>query len=450
MIEPTAGEEFARVEAELRTRWPESRLEPSVDRIQALVDLLGRPQTAYPVVHVTGTNGKTSTARMIDSVLREFGLRVGRFTSPHLSSVTERISIDGQPIGAERFAQLYDEVAPYLELVDKEQPIRLSYFEVLTAMAFVAFADAPVDVAVVEVGMGGRWDTTNVADGKVAVITPIAIDHADYLGATVSAIAAEKAGIIKPGAVAVLADQQPAAAAELLRRSAEVGAEVAREGTEFAVLRRLVAVGGQQLLLRGLGGVYDEVFLPLHGAHQAQNAVCALAAVEAFFGAGAVGSLDLATVRAGFAAVTSPGRLETVRTAPTVLLDAAHNPHGMAATVAALRESYDFRRLVGVVAVLSDKDVAGMLTVLEPVLDEIVVTGNSSPRALPPDELAGIAVDVFGAERVLVEPRLDDAIEQAVRLAEEGSETLGGAGVLVTGSVVTVGEARTLLSGPPP
>jgi dihydrofolate synthase/folylpolyglutamate synthase len=448
--EPTAADEFARVQAELRTRWPESRLQPSVDRILALVDVLGRPQEAYPVVHVTGTNGKTSTVRMIGSLLHEFGLRVGRFTSPHLSSVTERIALDGRPVSTDRFVQLYDEVAPYLELVDKEQPHPLSYFEVLTAMAFVAFADAPVDVAVVEVGMGGTWDSTNVAAGRVAVVTPIAIDHANYLGATVAAIAAEKAGIIKPGAAAVLAGQQPAAAAELLRRAAEVGAEVAREGAEFAVVRRLVAVGGQQLVLRGLGGAYDEIFLPVHGAHQAQNAACALAAVEAFFGAGAVGSLDLATVRAGFAAATSPGRLETVRTAPTVLLDAAHNPHGMAATVAALRESYDFRRLVGVVSMLSDKDVAGMLGILEPVLDEIVVTANSSPRALPPDELAASAVEVFGGDRVLVEPRLDDALEQAVQLAEADGETLSGAGVLVTGSVVTVGEARTLLSGSPP
>jgi dihydrofolate synthase/folylpolyglutamate synthase len=445
---PNTAAEFARVEAELRTRWPESHLEPSLDRIAALVDLLGRPQAAYPVVHVTGTNGKTSTARMIDTVLREFGLRVGRFTSPHLASVTERISVDGRPISAERFVQVYDEIAPYLELVDKEQPIRLSYFEVLTAMAFVAFADTPVDVAVLEVGMGGRWDTTNVADGKVAVITPIAIDHANYLGDTVAAIAGEKAGIIKADAVAVLAEQPAEAAEVLLRRAAEVGAEVAREGGEFAVLHRMIALGGQQLILRGLGGVYDDIFLPLHGAHQAQNAVCALAAIEAFFGAGAAGSLDVDTVRAGFAAVSSPGRLETVRTAPTVLLDAAHNPAGMTATVAALGEAFDFRRLIGVIAALSDKDVSGMLTILEPVLDEIVITTNSSPRAMPADELAALAVDVFGAERVVVEPRLDDAIEQAVQLAEEGADTLSGAGVLITGSVVTVGEARTLLTPP--
>lgn len=439
-------EEFARVEAALRTRWPESKLEPSLDRIRALVDVLGSPQAAYPVIHLTGTNGKTTTARMVDSLLRAFGLRVGRLTSPHLASVTERISIDGQPIAGERFVQVYDEVSPYLDLVDKEQPLPLSYFEALAAMAFVAFADTPVDVAVVEVGMGGAWDATNVADGRVAVVTPVAIDHERYLGSTVARIAQEKAGIIKPDAVAVLAAQQPEAAEILVGRAAAVGAAVAREGMEFAVLRRSVAVGGQQLVLQGLGGVYDEIFLPLYGAHQAQNAACALAAVEAFFGAGAVGSLEIDSVRAGFAGVTSPGRLEPVRSAPTVLVDAAHNPHGMAATVAAVAESFHFRRLVGVVALLADKDARGMLAILEPVLDELVVTQNSAPRRLPVDDLAALAVEVFGPDRVVVEPRLDDAIEAAVRIAEEGGEALGGAGVLVTGSVVTAGEARTLLA----
>ncbi len=443
----TGAADLARVEAELRTRWPESHLEPSLDRIRALVDILGAPQAGYPVIHLTGTNGKTSTARMADALLREFGLRVGRFTSPHLASVTERISLDGEPIAAERFVAAYDEIAPYLELVDSKQPIRLSYFEVLTAIGFVAFADAPVDVAVVEVGMGGAWDSTNVADGRVAVVTPIALDHVQYLGPTIAAIAGEKAGIIKPGSIAVLAAQPPEAAEPLLHRAAEVDATVAREGLEFGVLRRSVAVGGQQLALQGLGGVYDELFLPLYGGHQAENAVTALAAVEAFFGAGAAGSLDLDTVRAGFARASSPGRLEPVRSAPTILVDAAHNPHGMAASVAALGESFDFRRLVGVVAVLADKDVRGMLTVLEPVLDEIVVSENSSPRRMPADELAALAVEAFGAERVTVEPRLDDAIETAVALAEQDAEQLGGVGVLVTGSVVTAGEARTLLTG---
>jgi dihydrofolate synthase/folylpolyglutamate synthase len=451
VTEPAETEEaaFARVEAALRGRWPESKLEPSLDRIRALVDLLGDPQAAFPVIHVAGTNGKTSTARMIDELLRGFGLRVGRFTSPHLTSVTERISLDGSPIDQRRFVVAFDDVAPYLDLVDKEQPVPLSYFEVLTAMAFVAFADAPVDVAVIEVGMGGSWDSTNVVDGRVAVLTPVALDHTRYLGSTVAEIAGEKAGIIKPGSIAVLSAQTPQAIDVLLRRAAEVDATVAREGLEFGVLRRAVAVGGQQLVLQGLGGVYGEVFLPLYGAHQAQNAACALAAVEAFFGAGAAGSLELDTVRSAFAAARSPGRLEPVRSAPTVLVDAAHNPHGMAATVAALAEGFQFRRVIGVLAVLADKDVLGMLGALEPVLDELVVTENSSHRRLPADDLAALAVDAFGAERVAVEPRLDDAIETAIRLAEEGEEQLGGSGVLITGSVVTAGDARTLLGARP-
>ncbi|HYT10063.1 MAG TPA: folylpolyglutamate synthase/dihydrofolate synthase family protein [Mycobacteriales bacterium] len=440
--------DMARVEAELRERWPESRLEPSLDRIRALVDLLGDPQRAYPVIHVGGTNGKTSTARMIDALLRGFGLRIGRFTSPHLSSVRERISLDGEPISTRRFVDTYDDIRPFLELVDKEQPVRLSYFEVLTAMAFAAFAEAPVDVAVVEVGMGGSWDSTNVAEGRVAVVTPIALDHTSYLGDTVDKIATEKAGIIKPGSVAVLAAQPPEAAEVLLRRVGDVGATVAREGSEFGVVGRGVAVGGQVLGVQGLGGVYDELFLPLHGAYQAENAAVAIASVEAFLGASAdTGVIDRDVVREALVAVSSPGRMEAVRSAPTVLVDAAHNPHGMAATVAALQESFSFRRLVGIVAVLGDKDVRGMLAELEPVLDEIVVTENSSPRRMPVDDLAALAVEVFGADRVAVEPRLDDALETAVRLAEEGEDQLGGSGVLVTGSVVTAGEARTLLAG---
>ncbi len=445
--EAAARAGLARVEAELATRWPESRLDPTLERIEALVDVLGSPQRSYPVVHITGTNGKTSTARIIDALFRSFGLRTGRSTSPHLASVTERISIDGEPISAQRFVEIYDDVAPYLEMVDAKLPIPLSYFEVLTAMAYVAFADAPVDVAVVEVGMGGSWDSTNVADGRVAVVTPVAIDHANYLGDTVEKIATEKAGIIKPDAVAILAEQEPAAAQVLLARVAEVGATVAREGMEFGVTERRVAIDGQQLTLQGLGGSYDEVFLPLFGAHQAQNAACALAAVEAFFGAGQDHGLVAETVRQGFAAAASPGRLEPVRSSPTVLVDAAHNPHGMRASVAALEESFHFRRLVGVIAMLADKDVRGMLEVLEPVLDAVVVTENSSHRRIPADDLAAEVVDVFGPDRVSVEPRLDDALESAVALAEEDGELMGGGGVLVTGSVITAGDARLLLAG---
>jgi dihydrofolate synthase / folylpolyglutamate synthase len=435
------------VEAEVTSRWGEGRLEPTKERIAALLDLLGQPQRNYRAIQLTGTNGKTSTARIIDELLRAFGLRTGRFTSPHLSQITERIVIDGEPISARTFVEGYREIAPYLDLVDGQFDIKLSFFEVMVALAYAAFADTPIDVAVVEVGLGGEWDATNTIDGEVAVVTPIDLDHTQYLGDTVGQIAAEKAGIIKPGATAILAAQPADAAAELLRRAVAVDAAVAREGLEFGVLERRVAVGGQVVTLQGLGGTYDEIFLPLHGAHQAQNAACALAAVEAFFGVGAgSGPMDAELVRGAFAAVRSPGRLEAVRSAPTVLLDAAHNPHGMAASVAAIGEAFDFRRLIAVVAMLVDKDVTGMLEALEPAVDEIVVTENSSMRAMNADELATRAVAVFGPDRVTVEARLDDALETAVRLAEETDDgVLSGVGVLVTGSVVTVGEARVLL-----
>ena len=442
------GARLRQVEQEILARAPEHDIDPTLDRVRALLDLLGDPQKAVPVVHVAGTNGKTSTTRMIERLLREFGLRTGLFTSPHLQSIQERIAFDGRPIDAERFVATYDDVAPYLDLVDDRQPGRLSFFEVLTAMAFAAFADAPVDVAVVEVGLGGTWDSTNVVDSQVAVVTPIAVDHTRWLGSTVEQIAGEKAGILKPGSYGVLAQQPVEAAEVLLRRSVEVDALVAREGMEFGVLSRTVAVGGQLVVLRGLAGEYDDVFLPLHGAHQAHNAAVALAAVEAFLGGahGERGRLDLDIVRAGFAGVTSPGRLEVVRSSPTVVLDAAHNPAGARAVAEALGEAFGFTRLVGVLGVMADKDVHGILEALEPVLAEVVVTEATSDRAMPADELAAVAVEVFGPDRVEVTPRLDDAIDSAVTLAEEEGD-LGGAGVLVTGSVVTVGEARTLLGG---
>ncbi len=439
------------VETELSKRWGETKLDPSVVRIRALLDVLGEPQQAYPAIHLTGTNGKTSTARMIEALLGALDLRTGRFASPHLQSITERISVDGAPVPAERFVEVYDEVKPFVELVDARQPYRLSFFEVLTGMAYAAFADAPVDVAVVEVGMGGTWDATNVIDARVAVLTPIDLDHTDRLGSTPAEIAVEKAGIIKPGATVVLAQQPVDAASVVLRRAAEVGATVAREGMEFGVLSREVAVGGQLLTLRGLGGEYSDVFLPLHGEHMAHNAAVALAAVEAFFGAGegpggVRRALDPEVVRTGFAAVSSPGRLEVVRKSPTVILDAAHNPAGARAAAAGVSEAFGFSRLVGVVGTSGDKDVRGLLEAFEPILTEVVVTRNSSHRAMDVDRLAALAVEVFGEERVQVEPRLDDALEAAITLAEEEQE-YAGAGVLVTGSVITVGEARVLLGG---
>ena len=429
-------------------------MEPTLARISALVELLGDPQRGYPIVHLTGTNGKTSTARMVDALLTEIGLRTGRYTSPHLQSATERISIDRRPITPERYVEVYRDVMPFVEMVDQRSAARkepaLSKFEVLTAMGFAAFADAPVEAGIVEVGLGGRWDATNVADGTVAVVTPIGLDHAEYLGDDVLGIAREKAGIIKPGAVAVLATQDPAVAQILLERCVEVDAQVAREGTEFGVAEREIAVGGQRIALRGLGGVVDEIFLPLHGEHQASNAALALAAAEALIGAGPKQPLDPEAIRAAFATVSSPGRLERLAAgigAPTVLADAAHNPHGARALAAALTTEFRFNRLVGVLAVLDGKDARGILTELEPVLAEVIVTGNSSPRAMDPDRLGALAAEVFGSGRVSVEPRLAEAVEQAGELAEEGGES--GVGVVITGSVVTAGEARTLFGKPP-
>ncbi len=432
---------LARVEKALAGRFPH-RMIPDLERMRDLVDLLGQPQRAYPSIHLTGTNGKTSTARMADSLLRAFGIRPGRYTSPHLESVTERISLNGRPAPADIFTRAYDDVIAYAELVDGRHPEKVTFFELLTAMAFSAFADAPVDVAVVEVGMGGTWDATNVLDAAVAVVTPISIDHPE-LGDTPEAVAAEKAGIIHPGALAVLAQQPLPAAEVLLRRCAEVGATVVREGLEFGVLGRTVAVGGQMVTVRGLGGVYEDLFLPLHGQHQAHNAACALVAVESFLGGGRE-LLDIDAVRAGFAQADSPGRIEVVRRSPTVMLDGAHNLAGAQALVEAVDEAFDFDRLVGIVGILADKDAAGILAALEPVLHAVVVTQSGSSRAMPVDDLAAVAVDVFGPDRVEVAARLDDALDAGVRLAEQDGD-LGGAGVLVTGSLVTVGEARHLL-----
>ncbi|MGW9400650.1 bifunctional tetrahydrofolate synthase/dihydrofolate synthase [Streptomyces sp. NPDC055642] len=445
-VDPEVDKVLREVEAELATRWGETKLEPSVSRISALMDVLGEPQRAYPSIHITGTNGKTSTARMIEALLGAFELRTGRYTSPHVQSVTERISLDGAPVSAERFIETYQDIKPYVEMVDSRQEYRLSFFEVLTGMAYAAFADAPVDVAVVEVGMGGSWDATNVIDGSVAVVTPIDLDHTDRLGDTPAEIATEKAGVIKRDATVIMAQQPVDAAQVLLKKAVEVDATVAREGLEFGVVARQIAVGGQVVTLRGLGGEYPEVYLPLHGAHQAHNAAVALAAVEAFFGIGSEHArpLDIDTVRKAFAAVASPGRLEVVRRSPTVVLDAAHNPAGARAAAGAIGEAFEFTRLIGVVGASGDKNVRGLLEAFEPVFAEVVVTQNSSHRAMDADELAAVAVEVFGEDRVQVEPRLPDALEAAITLAEEEGEFAGG-GVLVTGSVITVGEARLLL-----
>ena len=427
------------IEKALLARWPENRIAPTLERIAALVDILGSPQLTYPTIHVGGTNGKTTTARMIDSLLFEMGLRTGRFTSPHLESYLERISINGQSINAKELIFSFNDLSPYLDLMDTKFENPISFFEAMTALAFVAFAEHPIDVGVIEVGMGGQWDATNVVDADVSVITPIGLDHMEYLGNTIAEIAATKAGIIKEQGFVVLAQQSPEAAVELLRRAAEVGADVAREGLEYSIDSRAIAVGGQLISITGLRGHYDEIFLPLHGKHQASNAAAALIAVEAFFGEQ---DLDIDAVRAGFANVTSPGRCEIIHRDPTIILDAAHNPHGAKAIAETLQTEFTFDDVTGIVALMADKDALGILQALEPVMNQIIVTTNSSERSMSVADLTKLANQVFGADRVFAAGSLPEAIDKAIQDAIRplSEESLA---IVITGSVVTVGEART-------
>jgi len=427
------------IEKALLARWPENRIAPTLERIAALVDILGSPQLTYPTIHVGGTNGKTTTSRMIDSLLFEMGLRTGRFTSPHLESYLERICINGQPIDAKELIFSFNDISPYLDLMDSKFENPISFFEAITALAFAAFAEHPIDVGVIEVGMGGQWDATNVVDADVSVITPIGLDHMEYLGNSITEIAATKAGIIKEQGFVVLAQQTPEAAVELLRRAAEVGADVAREGLEYSIDSRAVAVGGQLISITGLRGHYDDIFLPLHGKHQASNAAAALIAVEAFFGEQ---DLDIDAVRAGFANVTSPGRCEVIHRDPTIILDAAHNPHGAKALAETLQSEFTFDEVTGIVALMADKDALGILQALEPIMNQIIVTTNSSERSMKVADLNNLATQVFGADRVFAEESLSAAIDRAIKdsIRPLSDESLA---ILITGSVVTVGQART-------
>ena len=438
-ISPDDQARIDAIEKALLARWPETRIAPTLDRISALVDILGSPQLSYPTIHVGGTNGKTTTSRMIDSLLFEMGLRTGRFTSPHLESYLERISINGQPIDAKELIFSFNDISPYLDLMDSKFDNPISFFEAITALAFAAFAEHPIDVGVIEVGMGGQWDATNVVNADVSVITPIGLDHMEYLGNTITEIAATKAGIIKEQGFIVLAQQTPEAAVELLRRAAEVGADIAREGLEYSIDSRAIAVGGQLISITGLRGHYDDIFLPLHGKHQASNAAAALIAVEAFFGEQ---DLDIDAVRAGFANVTSPGRCEVIHRDPTIILDAAHNPHGAKAIAETMQSEFTFDDVTGIVALMADKDALGILQALEPVMNQIIVTTNSSERSMKVSDLNKSAMQVFGADRVFAEETLQAAIDRAVKDAIRplSDESLA---ILITGSVVTVGEART-------
>jgi len=445
VINEISAEDQARVDAievALLARWPENRIAPTLERISALVDALGSPQLSYPTIHIGGTNGKTTTSRMVDSLLFAMGLRTGRFTSPHLESYRERIAINGQPIEPKDLIFSYNDIAAYFDFIDSKFDNPISFFEAMTALAFAAFAEYPIDIGIIEVGLGGEWDATNVVKADVSVITPIGFDHMEYLGNTLLEIASTKAGIIKEGGFAVLAAQESEVAVELLRKAAEVGADVAREGIEYLVLSRTVAVGGQLVTIQGIKGVYEDIFIPLHGKHQASNAAAALVAVEVFFGEN---ELDLEAVRDGFAAVTSPGRCEVVHRDPTIVLDAAHNPHGSVALLETLSSEFTFDEVIGVVGVMGDKDARGILGNFEKFMDTIIVTKNSSHRAMEVADLEILAIEIFGADRVFTAETLDQAIKKALKdsVRPLSEETLG---IVITGSVVTVGEARGYLA----
>lgn len=416
------------------SRWPENRIAADLDRIGSLCDLLADPQLTAPVIHVAGTNGKTSVCRIIETILRTSGLRTGLMTSPALRDLTERLAVDGEPLSTDRFVEIYRQLEPYVDMVDERSVAQggppMTMFEVVTAMGYAAFADAPVDVGVVEAGMGGRWDATNVNQAQVAVITPIGMDHMDYLGDTLALIAAEKAGIIKPGSTVVLAAQQPEALAVLMQAADDAGAHVLLPGVDFELVARGLAVGGQAVTIRVADRLFEEMFLSLHGRHQAENAAVALAAVYALLGR----LPDDETVAEALGSVHSPGRLEVIGRHPLTLADAAHNPHGMHATAVAVAESFNFDKLVAVVAILGEKDAEQMLSTLALVADELVVTANDSPRCLPADELADLARAISDSVHEIAD--FDVAMVRARELAGPNGC------VLATGSVVTAGMAR--------
>jgi dihydrofolate synthase / folylpolyglutamate synthase len=432
--------EAREVYEELLERVGEGSPRPRLEATRRAAELLGDPQRAYPIIHITGTNGKTSTSRIIESILRAHGLRTGMLTSPHLERVNERIVIDGEPISNGAFVSNWQDIRPFLDITDAELELDdqepLSFFEALTLLAFAAFADAPVDVVVLEVGMGGEWDSTNVADGQVAVFTPIALDHTARLGKTVAEIARTKSGIIKPAAAVVSAAQAPEALVELERAVELTESTFAVAGSDFELISDTVAVGGQVITVRGLAGTYPDLFLPLFGDHQAANAALAIAAVESFIGGGAL-PLNQDVLAEGLATATSPGRLQVIGNEPTVLVDAAHNPHGAAALAVALTEYFTFDSVTAVIGILGDKDAAGILRELEPTVDHFVVTQSTSERAVGAEQLAALAVTIVGADRVTLEPSFEAALELA---RDRASATEKGA-ALVTGSITLVGDA---------
>lgn len=434
------AEQAKLVEAELLERNSENKPRPRLEPTQRAVSLLGDPQSSYRVIHITGTNGKTSTARLIERLLRETGLRTGRFTSPHLVSFNERISIDGEPVSNEVFVEVWRDIAPVLEIVDaqleSEGEAKLTYFEAIAILGFAVFADAPVDVLVLEVGMGGEWDSTNVANGDVAVFTPIALDHTDRIGSTITEIAKTKAGIIKPDAIVVSASQSDDAVSELVAKAERLDVPIRWFGVDFELLETTPTKIGQTLSVRSLAGTYQDLAMPIHGHFQAENAALAIAAVEAFLGGGEQRLMD-DIVRVALADVASPGRLQVIDHQPLVILDGAHNPHGAKALAAALANSFGNLETIAVVAMLEEKDLPGFLANLDPAIKHYVVTQSSSERAVAAVDLAARIAETVGAEKVSVQPNFASALEQAKGLLSD----LDTGAVLVTGSLTLVGDA---------
>jgi dihydrofolate synthase/folylpolyglutamate synthase len=445
--DPAVLVEYERIVTELNERTGENRISPSLNRIESLLEYLGNPHLAYKVIHIAGTNGKTTTSRMIESLLRTAGLNTGLTISPHLQDLRERIQVNGAPIDIVDFVETYQELKPIVDLVEENLGQKISFFEFMTAMAFTSFAISAVDVAVIEVGMGGTWDATNLVLPSVCVITPIDLDHQQFLGDTIAEIAGEKAGIIKPDTVVVSARQHPDADRVLRNKANEFGVDITFRDEEFGVKSRMSAVGGQVLALQGHYSLYENLLLPLFGEHQAENASLALAAIEKFFGVNQDRpqiSSDL--VFEGFGGVTSPGRLEIIQRNPTVLIDVAHNPHGAAALRKALHSEFDFQYLVMIVAMFKDKDIEGFFESLQGVVDHIIITTIGHERSATIEDLNEAVSRHFSDTPTETVETLSEAYARAVELVDEFefSEYMG-TGILITGSVYTVGAARTLL-----
>ena len=428
--------------AKLMLRIPENKIRPRLEPTKRAVELLGDPQRSYRVIHVTGTNGKTSTTRFIERILREHGLRTGRFTSPHLVRLNERMALDGEPVSDEQLISVYSDIEPILEFVDQELTEKgenpLTFFEALAVLGFAVFADAPVDVLVLEVGMGGAWDSTNVADGDVAVFTPIGLDHMDRLGNTIEEIAETKSGIIKAGALVVSSAQELSVLAVLEQVSGKIAEGFKLEGRDFQVREFVPTDTGQLISISGLTGQYGPYAAPVFGSHQGQNLAVAVAAVEAFLGGGEIQIAD-DILRSAISDVSSPGRLQLIKTEPALLLDGAHNPAGAQILANALRAEFSNKPLVGLVAVLADKDVAGLLANLAGVFESVVITQSSSPRSMPAAELETVATQSLGQDVVTISD-FELALEHAKRRASE----IDGI-VVVTGSITLVGDVIKLI-----